>query len=125
MDSSVKALIPYFFCCAGHCAELSIMLSASEEAAIIRAQEQARTGNKGPGPTSGSLRLDGIIYSHQNSWTVWLNGHVIKPGQKIETIRIVKVTPDTVDLIWSPNPGEYHQISLKPNEVFQPSTIVP
>jgi hypothetical protein len=68
-----------------------------------------------------SLRLDGIIYSHQKSWTIWLNGRSIKPGQKVEALRIVKVTPEVVELIWSPNPGEYHQISLRPNEVFQTS----
>ena len=101
------------------------MLSASEEAALMRAQEQARKGNSGLPINSIKLRLDGIIYTNQKSWTIWLNGRSIKPGQKVDALRILSVTPESVELIWCPRPGETHQICLRPNEVFQTSNTLP
>ena len=125
MDSSLRVLILWFVCCACNGSDLCLMLSASEEAALMRAQEQARKGNSGLPINSIKLRLDGIIYTNQKSWTIWLNGRSIKPGQKVDALRILSVTPESVELIWCPRPGETHQICLRPNEVFQTSNTLP
>ena len=94
------------------------MLSAEEEAALARAQEQARKGKSGQQVPS-ALRLDGIIYSHPNSWAIWLNGRFIKAHEPVEALRILKVTPEFVEMAWNPAPGQSYQIILKPNETFQ------
>jgi len=125
MDSSLRVLILWFVCCASNGSDLCLMLSPAEEAALLRAQEQARKGSSGPLKNPIKLRLEGIIYSNQKSWTIWLNGRSIKPGQKIDSLRILTVTPESVELIWCPKPGETHQICLRPNEVFQTSNTLP
>ena len=122
MDSSIRCFVLYIVCFATYGSDISLMLSPAEEGALIRAQEQSQIKGDNLVKSSEKLRLDGIIYSHQNSWTIWLNGRSIKQGQKIDDLRIVTVTPDTVDLVWCPKSGESHKISLRPNEVFQLSS---
>jgi hypothetical protein len=100
------------------------MLSPVEENALLRAQKQGGNEKTAHAQRNELLRLDGIIYNHQTSWTIWLNGRSVKPGQKLENLRIVKVTPYTVDLIWNPNPGTYHQVCLKPSESYHKSKDV-
>jgi hypothetical protein len=125
MDTSLKYII--FFCLGhmGFASDLSIMLSPAERSALVRAQDQAKLILKGKECSISSLRLDGIVYSHQKSWIIWINGRAIKPGQKIQSIRILKVTPDFVEIVWSPKVEEHYQICLKLNEVFETSAIVP
>jgi hypothetical protein len=106
-----------FVCCASHASDLCLMLSPTEEAALTRAQQQARKGEQAN--NSDTLRLDGIIYSHPKSWTIWLNGRAIKAGESVDTFRIINVTPESVEMIWSPKQDQHHQICLKPNETFQ------
>lgn len=126
MDSSIKCFLLCFVSFATYGSDISLMLSPAEEGALTRAQEQSHKKGDKDVKNSEKLRLDGIIFSHQNSWTIWLNGRSIKQGQKIDTLRIVMVTPDTVDLVWCPKPGgESYEISLKPNEVFQASSLIP
>lgn len=125
MDSSMKVLIFCLMACVVNASDLCIMLSSTEQEALTRAQEQAQMGERGHGTNPVNLRLDGIIYTDQKSWTIWLNGRSIKSGQRIDALRIVKVTPESVELIWCPKPGEHHQISLRPNEVFQTSNAIP
>ncbi|MGV8949121.1 MAG: hypothetical protein ACOH2E_07165 [Candidatus Paracaedibacter sp.] len=102
---------------------MSLMLSPVEEAALIHAQDQART-NKGS-KNSNILRLNGIIYTHPTSWTIWINGCSIKAGEVVEALQILKVTSDSVELIWNPKADLHHHICLKPNEVFQNTDIHP
>lgn len=125
MDTSLRVLIFWLMACIVNASDLCIMLSSTEEAALIRAQEQAKMGERGQGANPINLRLDGIIYTDQNSWTIWLNGRTIKPGQKIDALRIVKVTPESVELMWYPKRGEHHQISLRLNEAYQSSHVIP
>jgi hypothetical protein len=100
------------------------MLSPQEEVAITRAQKQAgKQSGYTKSPTS--LRLDGIIYSHPKAWAIWLNGRSIKAGESVESIRILKVTPQSVDLVWSPKPDQHHRICLKLNDVFQSTNSFP
>lgn len=116
MDSSLK--IPLFlFWTTAQASDMSLMLSPTEESALTHAQELAQTSKKNK--NSNTLHLNGIIYTHQTSWTIWINGRPIKAGEVVETLQILKVTPDSVELIWSPQPDQHHQICLKPNEVFQ------
>ena len=121
----MKSFILCLVCCVAHASDLCLMLSKAEEAALIQAQEKARKGNRGQAKSPETLRLDGIIYSHQKSWTIWLNGRSIKPGQVVDALRIVNVTPESVEVIWSPKPNQHHQVCLKPNEVFQTSSALP
>lgn len=122
MDSSLK-----FFLCllwtATHASDMSLMLSPIEEAALTHAQEQARTSKEIK--KSNILHLNGIIYTHPTSWTVWINGRPIKAGEVVEALQILKVTPDSVEMIWRARSGQHHQICLKPNEVFQGTEAVP
>ena len=118
MGSSIKIPL-YLLWAATHASEMSLMLSSTEEAALIQAQDRARTSNP------NGLRLNGIIYSHPTSWTIWINGRPIKAGEVVETFNILKVTPDSVEMIWAPKPDQHHQIFLKPNEVFQDTTVLP
>ena len=112
MGASLK--IPLCFLGAAiQASEISLMLSPTEEAALTQAQDQNRTKN------ANTLRLNGIIYTGPTSWTIWLNGRPIKAGEAVETLRILKVTPDSVDMIWNPTLDQQHQICLKPNEEFQ------
>lgn len=105
-------------CSGAYASDLCLMLSPEEESALTRAQEQAsKIGHtKEPPPV---LRLDGIIYSHPKSWTIWLNGRSIKAGESIDALRILNVTPESVDIVWNPKPDQQHQIRLRPNEIFQ------
>lgn len=125
MDSSMKSLVFCLVCCTSHATDLCLMLSTAEEAALHRAQEIAHKIGEKNTQSPIRLRLDGIIYSHQKSWTIWLNGHSIKPGQRVDALRILKVTPESVEMIWCPKPGEQHQICLRPNEMFQTSNALP
>lgn len=103
--------------CATHACDICIMLSQAEQAAIKTALENAK-GEK-QANKQNSVRLDGIIYSDKDSWTIWINGSPIKSGESFDDLRILNVTPDSVEIIWSPNPDQHHQICLKPNETFQ------
>jgi len=91
------------------------MLSSTEEAALAQAQARAQKETR----SSNTLRLDGIIYTDPASWTIWVNSRPIKAGETVETFHILKVTPDFVEMIWSPKPNQRHQVCLKPNEEFQ------
>jgi hypothetical protein len=122
MDSPLKFLLCLLLT-ATHASDMSLMLSSIEEAALTHAQEQARTSKEIK--NSNTVRLNGIIYTHPTSWTVWINGRPIKAGKVVETLQILKVTPDSVEMIWRPRPGQHHQICLKPNEVFHGTEAVP
>lgn len=99
------------------------MLSSTEEEAIKTALEQ--TQNKGQIKGATQVRLDGIIYTNPTSWTIWLNGRAVKAGEPTPNFRILKVTPNSVELIWSPKPDQCHQVRLKINEAFQIATSTP
>jgi hypothetical protein len=118
MDSPLKVIILTFLFNTCYALDGSLMLSSTEEDALTQAQQQAKISTKGQEIKHTSLRLDGIIYSHQKSWTIWLNGRPIKAGQKIDKLQIKKVTPDTVELIWSPSSDHSYSVCLKTNEVF-------
>ena len=117
----MKKLILLMMCSTVQASDLCLMLSPVEEAAISRAQEKAQGIGSGQTQKQISMRLDGIIYTHEKSWTIWINGRAIKSGQKVEGLRILKVTPDFIEAIWSPKPDEHYEIFLKPNEVFSQS----
>jgi hypothetical protein len=125
LGSARGLLTLWFMCCASNSSDLCLMLSTAEESALLRAQEQARKSHNELPKNPIKLRLDGIIYSNHKSWTIWLNGRSIKPGQKVDALRILAVTPESVQLIWCPKPGETHQICLRPNEIFQTSNTLP
>jgi hypothetical protein len=114
----MKVLVFYFLWGAACASDLCVMLSPTEEAALALAEDQAQK-NGGQTQNPGTLRLDGIIYSHQKSWTIWLNGRSIKAGEPTEMLRILNVTPSYVEMVWNPKTDQRHQICLKPNEVFQ------
>lgn len=116
MGSSLKIPVCFLWTTI-QASNMSLMLSPTEEAALTKAQDQARTGNP------HCLRLNGIVYSHPTSWTIWINGHPIKAGEVVEGFHILKVTPDAVEMIWSPKPDQHHQIYLKLNEVFEDTNI--
>lgn len=120
----MKILIFCIIVCVTYASDLCLMLSPEEEAALTHAQDRARKGG-GQTKNFSTLRLDGIIYIHQKSWTIWLNGRAIKAGESVDTLRILNVTPESVEVIWSPKPDQHHQISLKPNEVFQNTNAFP
>ena len=124
MDSSIKVFIFYFACGVANASDLCVMLSPTEEAALIRAQEQGRKRG-GQAKNLRTLRLDGIIYTHQKSWTIWLNGRSIKAGEFVDAFRILNVTPESVEVIWIPKADQRHQLCLKPNEVFQTTNTLP
>ncbi len=113
-----------FVCGVANASDLCIMLSPAEEAALMRAQEQARKSG-GQAKNPHALRLDGIIYTHQKSWTIWLNGRSIKAGEFVDAFRILNVTPESVEVIWIPKADQRHQLCLKPNEVFQTTNTLP
>ena len=116
----MKILIFCFMGFVTYASDLCVMLSPVEEGALIRAQERACQVKD-----SATLRLDGIIYTHQESWTIWLNGRSIKAGESVDTLHILKVTPESVEVIWNPKLGQRHQISLKPNEIFHNISALP
>lgn len=124
MDSSIKIFICCFVCGVAIASDLCMMLSPAEEAALIRAQEQSRKSG-GQAQNPHTLRLDGIIYTHQKSWTVWLNGRSIKAGEFVDAFHILNVTPEFIEVIWIPKPEQRHQLCLKPNEVFQTTNTLP
>lgn len=119
MDSSIKAIIFMCLCEVCYATDFSLMLSAVEEDALNIAQKRAQSAINKQVTDPTSLRLDGIVYNHQKSWTIWINGELIRPGLKYNTIRIIKVTSEMVELIWNPSPEVSHQVCLRPNEVFQ------
>ena len=122
MGSSLKISL-CFLCTATCISAMSLMLSPIEEAALTHAQDQAQAKRKSK--NSNTLRLNGIIYTHPTSWTIWINGHPIKAGEVVEAFQILKVTSDSVELIWNPKPDQHHHICLKPNEVFQTTGTPP
>jgi hypothetical protein len=124
MDPSMRILLFFFTCWIAEASDLCLMLSAEEETMLADAEGQARKG-KVQGKDSHALRLDGIIYSHPKSWTIWINGRPIKSGDSIDTLRILNVTPESVEGIWTPNTGQSHPFSLKPHEVFEGSKAFP
>lgn len=103
--------------CTTNASDICLMLSQAEQTAIKGALENAQEEKQPHKPNI--LRLDGIIYTDQDSWTIWLNGRPIKSGESFDDLRILKVTADSVEIIWSPKPDQHHQIRLKPNEVFK------
>ncbi|MCE3230551.1 MAG: hypothetical protein K0R76_977 [Alphaproteobacteria bacterium] len=120
----MKVLIFCFLWGATCASDLCLMLSPAEEAALAHAEDHARK-NGGRAKNPGTLRLDGIIYSHEKSWTIWLNGRSIKAGEPTDMLRILNVTPSYVEIVWNPKPDQRHQICLKPNEVFQQTDTFP
>jgi hypothetical protein len=122
MGSSLKISL-FLLWTVTHASPMSLMLSPVEEAALAHAQDQARI-NKGT-KNANILRLNGIIYTHPTSWTIWINGRPIKAGEVVEALQILKVTSDSVELIWTPKPDQHHHICLKPNEVFQNKDVLP
>ena len=119
----MKYLLFPLMCCATHASDLCIMLSSTEEEAIKTALEQAQ--NRGQIKGGTQIRLDGIIYTNPSSWTIWLNGRAVKAGESSPTFHILNVTPNSVELIWSPKPDQRHQVCLKINEAFQIATSTP
>lgn len=120
----MKMLLFFLICRAIQASDLCLMLNPEEEAALAHAEEQARKGgtqSKNP----HALRLDGIIYSHPKSWTIWINGRSIKAGDSMDTLRILHVTPESVEGVWTPSAGQNYPFSLKPNEVFDGGKAFP
>jgi hypothetical protein len=96
--------------------DICLMLSPSEKIAVSQARAQAY--REAEAHNSRMLCLNGIIYTDKNSWTIWINGRSIKPGEYVDGIRILTVTPDSVTLLWTPQPHQQHQIILRPNQIF-------
>ncbi|MBX9804626.1 MAG: hypothetical protein K2Y18_02605 [Alphaproteobacteria bacterium] len=119
----MKRLLFCLMICSAQASDLCLMLSSTEEEAIKTALEQAQ--NRGQIKGATQVRLDGIIYTNPTSWTIWLNGRVLKAGETSSIFRILKVTPNSVELIWSPKPDQHHQVCLKINEAFQIATSTP
>lgn len=52
------------------------------------------------------LRLDAILFVSLQQWTVWLNGEPVTPDATPQGIRIARVTPQLVEIVWQPDPGD-------------------
>lgn len=102
--------------------DICLMLSPSEKIAVFQARAQAY--REAEAHNSRMLCLNGIIYTDKNSWTIWINGRSIKPGEYVDGIRILTVTPDSVTLLWTPQPHQQHQIVLKPNQIFYAPSVI-
>jgi hypothetical protein len=119
MDSPMILCVVMIFLMSLRGQALSILFSPEENAAIARALDTHKKSK-----ISYKLCLNGIIYTNQKSWTIWLNGQLIKTGQSLETlrllkVRIVKVTPESVEVLWTPKPNHSHHVCLKLNETVQ------
>ena len=125
----MKILLPrtffgILFCKTVWSADICLMLTPSERIAVSQAQAQAHKQTEAH--NSRRLCLNGIIYTNEGSWTIWINGRSIKPGEYVDGIRILNVTPDSVEIVWKPKPQQQHQIILRPGQIFYaPSLIDP
>jgi len=112
-------------CCAAIASDLSLMLTPEEESALTQAEEKASKNADAIKQAPHALRLDGIIYNHSKSWTIWLNGRPIKAGESINRLHILNVTPESVEIVWCPKPDQRYRILLRPCDIFQGATLPP
>lgn len=61
------------------------------------------------------ITLKAIMMLDESNWTVWINDHKITQESCPDHIKILKVTDDTVDLIWKTEQGE-QKLLLKANQ---------
>lgn len=102
--------------------DICLMLSPSEKLAVSQARVQAH--REAEAHNSKLLCLNGIIYTDEGSWTIWINGRSLKPGEYVDGIRILNVTPDSVEVLWTPKPQQQHQIVLRPNQIFYAPSLI-
>ena len=72
---------------------------------------------------SSDIHLGAVLYYGPDDWTVWLQNERWTPATSHNDLRIVKVAPGAVDLIWTPatDPAP-HAISLQPYQTFRTGT---
>ncbi|MBM3468806.1 MAG: hypothetical protein FJX71_05185 [Alphaproteobacteria bacterium] len=117
MDTLLKIIITSFVCFVAYGSDICLMLSPTDEVALKEAYKEAQNFLKTT--NLNTLHLGGIIYHNQDSWTVWVNGQPLQAGHRYDSFRVLKVTPDFVEMIWIPKANDLHQILLRPNEVYR------
>jgi hypothetical protein len=100
-------------------ADICLLLSPFEEAAIRQALDKRNLPKKHLPPSS--LRLNGIIFNNETFWTIWLNDQAISYGENVKDFRIIRVTDQNVELLWTVDDETHHQIILRAGETFIPA----
>ncbi len=117
-----RTFLGILFCGAAWSSDICLMLNPSEKIAVSQAHAQAH--RQAEAHNSNMLCLNGIIYTDESSWTIWINGRSIKPGEYVDGIRILTVSPDSVEIVWTPKLRQQHQIVLRPNQIFYAPALI-
>lgn len=92
-----------------------MMLSSAELEAIGAIPESSDSAQLDTLERGGGAkpRLDGIVYYQEDNWCVWLNGQRFSPGQQPAKYKIIKVSPDKVEIISTDDINEAQPITLR------------
>ncbi|WP_156962158.1 hypothetical protein [Candidatus Paracaedibacter symbiosus] len=97
---TIRIILLYAVFCVQAMAD-SMMLSPAELEAIGMATDEAKLTTQTSLKETGNakLRLDGIVFSGEESWCVWLNGQRFSYGENPSQYKIVKVCHDRIEMI--------------------------
>lgn len=71
---------------------------------------------------AAGIHLGAIIYYDRNDWTLWLQHKRWTPQTHEDDLKILDVTPASVELLWRDDNGDEREITLRPDQTYQIAT---
>jgi hypothetical protein len=81
------------------------------------------TGNAPHEDLSPDIHLGAVLYYGPDDWSVWLQGTRWTPGTEHPGLRIIGVSPNRVEMLWTPAAGAPERpVTLRPYQTYQTAT---
>ena len=74
--------------------------------------------DKGDAIENATLYLSTIVYYGPQSWTIWVNGKPISPGEEFKSFQITDIGPRFVELLVPLSAQGMRPVRLEPNQTF-------
>ncbi len=89
-------------------------------------QSRVAAGGQADGERGGSteaienatLYLSTILYYGPQSWTIWINGRPISPGQDFQAFQVTDINAHSVELLVPLSAQGMRPVRLSPNQTF-------
>ena len=93
-------------------------LTEVQSRAAATTQEKETGKDRSGEIEKATLYLSTILYYGPKSWTIWINGVPISPGQEFQSFQITDIKPDYVELTVPLSALGMRPVKLSPNQTL-------
>lgn len=85
---------------------------------VAAGEQSGGAGGSTEAIENAALYLSTILYYGPQSWTIWINGRPISPGQDFQAFQVTDINAHSVELLVPLSAQGMRPVRLSPNQTF-------